>query len=86
MPSAPGNGIKVYLRVRPTKRPSGFFQFDAEEPNRVDVDIPHEVALTHSNNAKTAYKFKFNGIIHQDAKQDEVFDRVAKVSAKPKQR
>ncbi|GBG27530.1 Kinesin-like protein KIF6 [Hondaea fermentalgiana] len=75
----PENGIRVYLRVRPTKRPSGFLRLDDDDPSRVDFEIPPDVAASH--NAKSTYKFKFNGIIDQDAKQDEVFDRVAKDAA-----
>ena len=34
-------GISIFLRVRPTKKPSGYFNFDREE-GKVDFEIPVE--------------------------------------------
>jgi len=79
MPS-PHNGIKVYLRVRPSKRPSGYLISNDEEPSKLDIQIPSELASTHVNNSKSNYKFNFDGIIGMEANQEDVFDRVAKVS------
>jgi len=78
---SPGNGIKVFLRIRPTRRPSGYLCLDDENPGAVKFEIPNEVASTHVNNNKTSYGFRFNGIVGPDANQEDVFDRVAKDAA-----
>ena len=69
-------GITIFLRVRPTKKPSGYFNFDREE-GKVDFEIPVEQIQGHVNNTRQNYKFKFNGLFDMKANQEEVFDGVA---------
>ena len=69
-------GISIFLRVRPTKKPSGYFNFDREE-GKVDFEIPVEQIQGHVNNTRQNYKFKFNGLFDMKANQEEVFDGVA---------
>jgi kinesin family member 6/9 len=69
-------GISIYLRVRPTKKPSGFFKFDREE-GKVDFEVPVEQIHGHVNNTRQNYKFRFNGLFDMKANQEEVFDGVA---------
>mmetsp|Transcript_15567 Transcript_15567/g.44093 ORF Transcript_15567/g.44093 Transcript_15567/m.44093 type:complete len:108 (+) Transcript_15567:163-486(+) len=75
------NGIKVFLRIKPTKRPSGFIHVDDEEPERLEFEIPQDVASGYVSNTRSNYKFRFNGIIGESAKQEDVFDRVARDAA-----
>ena len=45
----------------------------------VKFKIPSRIATSYVNNKRCEYSFKFNGVIDQDASQDDVFDVVAKV-------
>ena len=70
-------GIDIFLRVRPVKRPSNFVNFLDEE--KIEFNIPRELNEGQFvNNQKENYRFKFNGILHQDANQEEVFERIAR--------
>ena len=69
--------IAVYLRCRPVPRPSDNFTYDLQDGS-TSVTIPHELKAGLINNKKEKYDFKFNGIFGPEAKQDEVFDGVAK--------
>lgn len=42
-----------------------------------NFDIPRDEVSGYINNQRENYEFKFNGVIGPDAKQDEVFERVA---------
>ena len=70
-------GVKIFLRVRPTKKSSGYFKFENDE-GRVDFHIPTEQIHGHVNNTRQNYKFKFNGLLDMKTTQEEVFDKVAK--------
>ncbi|KAG7386717.1 Kinesin- protein 6 [Phytophthora pseudosyringae] len=69
--------IRIFLRVKPSKKPSGFFSWD-EDTNMMKYDIPKDVAAGLINNSRTSYKFRFDSVIGMEAKQDEVFDRVGR--------
>ncbi|QDZ21232.1 kinesin [Chloropicon primus] len=69
--------IDIYLRCRPVPRPSENFTYDLQDGS-TSIEIPHEAAAGYINNKKEKYDFKFNGIFGPEAKQDEVFDGVAK--------
>lgn len=72
-------GIQVYLRIRPTKTPSGYFSQNVlDGENVVEFSIPNDADKTYVNNTRTNYKFKFNGVIQQKDKQDRVFNVVAR--------
>jgi hypothetical protein len=49
----------------------------AANDNLVNFDIPRDELAGYVNNQRENYEFKFNGVIGPDAKQDEVFERVA---------
>ncbi|KAA0162039.1 hypothetical protein FNF31_03450 [Cafeteria roenbergensis] len=69
--------IRVFLRVRPTRRPSGFFGLD-EESGSVRFDVPPDAAgLMGPNNTRSQYDFRFDGLFGMTARQEDVFERVA---------
>ena len=75
-----GEGIKIFARVKPTKRPSGLFNVDPDT-NEINFNIPRDTANgILVNNSRTSYNFKFDGIFGMDATQDDVFNVVAKSS------
>lgn len=70
-------GIHIYLRVRPSKKPSSHVSY--VEDDRIEFVVPR--ALNEGqfvNNQKDQYLFQFDGILQQDAKQEDVFDLIAR--------
>jgi len=70
-------GINVFLRIRPSKNPSNFFARDDLDENNLSFKIPKAENLI-VNNSRTAYNFKFHGILEQNAIQEEVFNKVGR--------
>ncbi|KAL3665129.1 hypothetical protein V7S43_009761 [Phytophthora oleae] len=71
------SNIRIFLRVKPSRKSSGFFSWD-EDTNLMKYEIPRDVAAGLINNSRTSYKFRFDSVIGMEAKQEEVFDRVGK--------
>ena len=69
--------IDIFLRCRPVPRQSENFTYDLQDGS-TSIEIPHEASSGYINNKRENYDFKFNGIFGPEAKQDEVFDGVAK--------
>eukprot|EP00854_Cymbomonas_tetramitiformis_P025000 gene25000-30484_t len=69
--------IDIYCRIKPARSPSHYFASDMVE-NKVDFNIPRDGEAGYVNNRREHYEYKFNGVIGTDAKQDEVFERVAR--------
>jgi kinesin family protein 6/9 len=70
------SSIQVFCRVRPSKRPSGFFaQEDATQlAFRVPVGLERDVA--HASG--TAHTYRFSGIFPAASTQEQIFDSVAR--------
>ena len=69
--------IQIHLRVRPTKRPfKGLVT--GEEDSQVEVHLSKKDPRQYVNNKKEDYHFKFDNVLTMAAKQDNVFDKVAK--------
>ena len=77
------NGIEVYLRIRPSKSPSGYFHQDEIDENQFIFKIPKQ---TDDNaivdNSRSYYSFGFNGILPANSKQDSVFRTVGAPAVK----
>ncbi|KAK1942247.1 Kinesin-like protein KIF6 [Phytophthora citrophthora] len=71
------SNIRIFLRVKPSRKPSGFFSWD-DDTNTMKYDIPRDIAAGLINNSRTSYKFRFDSVIGMEAKQEEVFDRVGR--------
>jgi len=71
------SNIKVYLRIRPSAKPSKAFSVNHEE-SIVTFDVDKNLQVGQVNNAKTNHKFKFDGILSMKVTQEEVFNTVAK--------
>ncbi len=63
--------IEIFLRIKPVKRPSDRVVVDTSE-NKLEFVIPRDEAQGYINNQREHYEFRFNGILTQEAKQDEV--------------
>ncbi|NWY63693.1 KIF6 protein, partial [Erithacus rubecula] len=73
--------IRVYARVKPPGRrqPAGSYSVDNVEPlSSLEITVPRDLADGFINNKRESYKFKFQKIFNQEAKQDVIFDNIAK--------
>ncbi|XP_072783715.1 kinesin-like protein KIF6 isoform X2 [Taeniopygia guttata] len=73
--------IRVYARVKPLGRrqQAGSYSVDNEEPlPSLEITVPRELGDGFINNKRESYKFKFQKIFDQEAKQDVIFDSIAK--------
>ena len=73
-----GKGIDIFLRLRPSKRPSSYWKIEDNE-QVVNFDVPAaESGGSSVNNTRSLHRFRFNSVLNMKAKQDEVFAIVAK--------
>ncbi|NXC45340.1 KIF6 protein, partial [Penelope pileata] len=74
--------IRVYARVKPLGRrqQAGIYSVDNDEKSvsSLEIIVPRDLADGFVNNKRESYKFKFQQIFDQEAKQDVVFDSIAK--------
>ncbi|XP_065611401.1 kinesin-like protein KIF6 [Cyrtonyx montezumae] len=73
--------IRVYARLKPLDRrqQAGIYSVDDEKSaSSVEITVPRDVADGFVNNKRESYKFTFQKIFDQEAKQDVVFDSIAK--------
>lgn len=73
--SSTSTGIQVYLRIRPSSRPSGHFQLDDIDVKTIAFKIPKQEDKI-VNNSKNTYKFQFSGILDDKVTQKDVFKTV----------
>ncbi|XP_053794712.1 kinesin-like protein KIF6 isoform X2 [Vidua chalybeata] len=73
--------IRVYARVKPLGRrqQAGSYSVDNEEAlPSLEITVPRDLGDGFINNKRESYKFKFQKIFDQEAKQDVIFDSIAK--------
>ncbi|NXP06270.1 KIF6 protein, partial [Thinocorus orbignyianus] len=74
--------IRVYARVKPLGRrqQAGIYSVDDNEQplSSLEIIVPRDLADGFINNKRESYRFKFQKIFDQEAKQDVVFDSIAK--------
>lgn len=80
MSKGENSNIDIYVRVKPTSKPSNRLALDTSD-NVLQFNIPRDVAAGLVNNQREHYEFRFNGILTAEAKQDEV--RMAHAFAPP---
>lgn len=71
------SNIQIFLRLRPTQAASPYCRVEGSE-SRVEFNIPRDVGAGYVNNQREHYEYKFNGILPMGAKQDEVFEKIAR--------
>mmetsp|Transcript_31029 Transcript_31029/g.80829 ORF Transcript_31029/g.80829 Transcript_31029/m.80829 type:complete len:928 (+) Transcript_31029:376-3159(+) len=69
--------VDIYVRIRPVPKASSRVVVEHSE-NKLEFNIPRDATQGYVNNQRENYNFRFNGIIGPEAKQDEVFERVAR--------
>lgn len=71
--------IQTFLRIRPSKKPSGYFIQDDLDNETLQVNLPENYrsqSQEYINNSKLKHKYHFNGIITMDSTQEQVFKKV----------
>jgi kinesin family protein 6/9 len=69
--------IQTFLRIKPSKKPSGYFCPDDIDPDTaMAVRLPDDFRAEYVDNSKLNHKFQFNGVLGMNATQDEVFKKV----------
>jgi len=71
------SNIKVYLRIRPSGKPSKAVSVKPED-GVVAFELDKAVPDGQVNNSKTAFKFRFDGILEMGISQEDVFNKLAK--------
>ncbi|XP_039384203.1 kinesin-like protein KIF6 isoform X2 [Mauremys reevesii] len=74
--------IQIYARVKPLARrqQAGIYSVgeDEKSASTLEIIVPRDLADGFVNNKRESYKFKFQKIFDQEAKQDPVFESIAK--------
>ena len=68
--------IQTFLRIKPSKKPSGYIAPDDLEPDSISVNLPENFRSEYIDNSKLNFKFHFNGILPMTTTQDDVFKKV----------
>eukprot|EP00403_Amphidinium_massartii_P049291 CAMPEP_0178463526 /NCGR_PEP_ID=MMETSP0689_2-20121128/50379_1 /TAXON_ID=160604 /ORGANISM="Amphidinium massartii, Strain CS-259" /LENGTH=870 /DNA_ID=CAMNT_0020090413 /DNA_START=81 /DNA_END=2693 /DNA_ORIENTATION=- len=72
------SNIKVYVRVRPSGRPSPAFTLPQDQDGAVAFELDNPTPDREVHNMKTSHKFRFDGILGMSVTQEDVFNVVAK--------
>ncbi|KAM9155825.1 kinesin-like protein KIF6 [Pangshura tecta] len=74
--------IQIYARVKPLARrqQAGIYSVgeDEKSASSLEIIVPRDLADGFVNNKRESYKFKFQKIFDQEAKQEAVFESIAK--------
>ena len=71
--------IQTFLRIRPSKKPSGFFKVDDIKGGVLHFNLPENYKYDKNeyiNNSKLYHGFEFSGVIPMEASQEDVFNKV----------
>lgn len=74
--TADAGNIQTFLRIRPSKKSSGYFSQDELDQDSLKFNIPDSIKADFINNSKLHYGFHFNGVIPMEATQEDVFKKV----------
>ncbi|KAM9777963.1 LOW QUALITY PROTEIN: kinesin-like protein KIF6 [Neosynchiropus ocellatus] len=72
--------IQIYARIKPTKKTTAVYSVDNEEIKNAALEfvVPRDMADGVVNNRRENYKFRFQKVFDQAAKQEDIFENIAK--------
>ncbi|KAK2825896.1 hypothetical protein Q5P01_020110 [Channa striata] len=72
--------IQIFGRIKPAKKTTAVYSVDNEEPTGATLEfvVPRDLADGFVNNKRECYKFRFQKLFDQAAKQEEIFENIAK--------
>ena len=82
MSESSSSNIQTFLRIRPSKVPSGYFGTDELNPNSLVVKLPAAFKSEYINNSKKNHGFQFSGIIPMTSTQEDVFAKVGNAAVR----
>ena len=68
--------ITTYLRIKPSRNASGFYEVDELQTDTISVSLPDSFKSDYVDNTKLNHKFRFSGVLNANCSQDEVFTLV----------
>eukprot|EP00606_Chrysophyceae_sp_TOSAG23-5_P001197 GSChrysophyteH2.ASY1.ANO1.1382.1 assembled CDS len=68
--------IQTFLRIRPSKKPSGYVEDVDGQSIKFNLPDQREDHGGHVNNTKLKHSFHFNGTVPMSATQEDVFKKV----------
>lgn len=71
------SNIKVFLRVRPSAKPSSGFQVNSDQGS-VSFELEKNTPDYEVNNLKTSHSFRFDGVLGMKTTQEDMLNIVAK--------
>ncbi|KAJ8401237.1 hypothetical protein AAFF_G00388190 [Aldrovandia affinis] len=73
--------IQIFARIRPTKKTTSVYAVDEEEErvgSTLEFVVPRDLADGFINNKKESYRFRFQKVFDQEARQEDIFESIAK--------
>ncbi|XP_053191178.1 kinesin-like protein KIF6 [Scomber japonicus] len=72
--------IQIFARIKPTKKTTTVYSVDNEEQTGAALEfmVPRDLADGFVNNKRECYKFRFQKVFDQAAKQEDIFEKIAK--------
>ncbi|XP_031177271.1 kinesin-like protein KIF6 isoform X2 [Sander lucioperca] len=72
--------IQIYGRIKPTEKTKTVYSVDNDEKTGASLEflVPKDLADGFVNNKRECYKFRFLKLFDQAAKQEEIFENIAK--------
>ncbi|KAG9268870.1 kinesin-like protein KIF6 [Astyanax mexicanus] len=72
--------IQIFARVKPAGKAPAVYSADNEEQGggRLEFVVPRDLADGFVNNKRESYRFRFQKVFDQTAKQDDIFKMIAK--------
>ncbi|XP_028422455.1 kinesin-like protein KIF6 isoform X2 [Perca flavescens] len=72
--------IQIYGRIKPTGKTTTVYSVDNDEKTGASLEfvVPKDLADGFVNNKRECYKFRFLKLFDQAAKQEEIFENIAK--------
>ncbi|XP_049453113.1 kinesin-like protein KIF6 isoform X2 [Epinephelus fuscoguttatus] len=72
--------IHIFGRIKPTKKTTSVYSVDNEDQTGASLEfvVPRDLADGFVNNKRECYKFRFLKVFDQSARQEEIFENIAK--------
>ncbi|KAK7904500.1 hypothetical protein WMY93_017107 [Mugilogobius chulae] len=72
--------IQIFARIKPAPKTSAVYSVEKEDQigSSIEFVVPRDLAQGFVNNKKESYKFRFQKIFDQSAKQEDIFENIAK--------
>uniref|UniRef100_A0A1A8LZF5 Kinesin family member 6 n=1 Tax=Nothobranchius pienaari TaxID=704102 RepID=A0A1A8LZF5_9TELE len=72
--------IQIFGRIKPTDQTLAVYSFDNHEKTGASLQfvVPRDLADGFVNNKRESYRFRFQRVFDQHAKQEDIFEHIAK--------